>query len=44
MLLFDVGPTEHGDLSEVDDGRMMGMVDDVSEMFSLTDNPSFIGP
>lgn len=43
-MLFDVGPIEHGDLSEVDDGRMMGMIDDVSEMFSLTDNPSFIGP
>jgi hypothetical protein len=42
--MFDVAPIEHGDLSEVDDGRMMGMIDDVSEMFSLTDNPSFIGP
>jgi hypothetical protein len=27
----------------VDDERMMGMIDDVSEMFSLIDNPSFIG-
>jgi hypothetical protein len=42
--MFDVASIEHGDLSEVDDGRMMGMIDDVSEMFSLTDNPSFIGP